>query len=60
MKIVCKNSNTGIQFDEFKQNTNLLTQFILDCCSLNLPKRFNMNDKKSQDIFNFQETFAII
>ena len=51
MKIVCKNSNTGIQFDEFKQNTNLLTQFILDCCSLNLPKRVNMNDKKCQDIF---------
>ena len=48
MKIVCKNSNTGIQFDEFKQNTNLLTQFILDCCSLNLPKRFNMNDKQVQ------------
>ena len=51
MKIVCKNSNTGIQFDEFKQNTNLLTQFILDCCSLNLPKRFNTNDQECQSIF---------
>ena len=30
---------------------NLLTQFILDCCSLNLPRRFNINDHDSQKIF---------
>ena len=51
MKIVCENSDSGIEIDELKQNTNLLTQFILDCCSLNLPKRFNMNDEKCQEIF---------
>ena len=51
MKNVCENSKSGINIDELKQNARLLTQFILDCCSLNLPRRFNINDPDCQKIF---------
>ena len=51
MKKVCQNSNSGIDLEDMKENTKLLTQFILDCCSLNLPRRFNINDHDSQKIF---------
>ena len=51
MKHICENSKSGIQFDELKQNSSLLTQFILDCCSLNLPQRFNIDDQECQKIF---------
>ena len=51
MKKICQNSNSGIDLEDMKRNTKLLTQFILDCCSLNLPRRFNINDHYSQKIF---------
>ena len=51
MKNVCENSQSGINLDDLKQNAKLLTQFILDCCSLNLPRRFNVNDHDFHKIF---------
>ena len=51
MKNVCENSQSGINLDDLKQNAKLLTQFVLDCCSLNLPRRFNVNDHDCHKIF---------
>ena len=51
MKKICQNSNSGIDLEDMKKNTKLLTQFILDFFILNLPRRFNINDHYSQKIF---------
>ena len=51
MKTICENSESGIIWDDLQENKSLLTQFILDCCSLNLPRRFNINDQECQKIF---------
>ena len=52
MENLCKNSKSGFNFVDIRGNTTNLTQFILDCSSMNLPTRININDEICRKIFN--------
>jgi hypothetical protein len=41
MEEICEKSRGGIIFKDFLMNNNQLTQFLLDCSSLNLAARFS-------------------
>ena len=44
MEEICAHSKTQLDFKLILKNPAQLTQFILDCCSLNLPSRISSND----------------
>ena len=52
MEILCRKSMSDINFKFIQTNNHLITQFILDCTSLNLPERINQNDEICPLIFN--------
>ena len=52
MEIVCKQSKSEVSFKEISSNPRNLTQFLLDCTSLNLPRRINQNDEICEILFN--------
>ena len=41
---ICEKSSGGIKFNNMVKDKNQLTQFILDCSSINLPTRFSNDD----------------
>ena len=51
MKTVVKCSKSALNFDHIEDNPERLTQFILDCTSLNLPMRINNCDDTCLKIF---------
>ena len=52
MEIICKQSKGDFSFQDILSNQQHLTQFLLDCTSLNLPKRINPNDEICDLLFN--------
>ena len=44
MEIICSGSNCGINFKKILSSTQQLSQFVLDCTSLNLPVRINESE----------------
>ena len=51
MKNVVKCSKSAFNFETIEENPERLTQFILDCTSLNLPMRINNCDDACLQIF---------
>ena len=51
MENLCGKSKSGVSFEEIRKNPKHLTQFILDCSSMNLPSRINNCDEICGDIF---------
>ena len=53
MSSVMKSNQSGCEFEMVCSDLSILTQFILDCCSLNLPNKFrlNMNDPTIVPVF---------
>ena len=51
MEIICVSSKSGINFKTILENSEHLSQFILDCTSLNLPVRINTSDEICQRLF---------
>ena len=49
MEIIC--SKTDVGFKDIISNNSQLTQFILDCTSLNLPKRINHSEEICEVLF---------
>ena len=52
MEIICNKALHEINFKSILSSDSLLTQFILDCTSLNLSTRININDDICPLIFN--------
>ena len=52
MSNICNLADVGVNFQDIQSNPHLLTQFILDCTSFNLPRRINYSDSLSSEIFN--------
>ena len=52
MENLCKESKSGFNLEDIMGNTSHLTQFILDCSSMNLPSRINISDEICGEIFN--------
>ena len=52
MEILCMRAQSDISFNTILQNKRQLTQFILDCTSLNLTKRISEYDEICPLIFN--------
>ena len=52
MEILCRQSKSDINFKFILRNNHLITQFILDCTSLNLPEKINQNNEICPLIFN--------
>ena len=50
MEILCSSSNSGINFKKIL-SSNQLSQFVLDCTSLNLPMRINESDEICERLF---------
>lgn len=48
---ICNESESPGNFDEIRKTAKHLTQFTLDCSSLNLPSRFNTDDRNIQKVF---------
>jgi len=51
METICRNSKTHLDFESILKNHSQLTQFILDCGSLNLPSRISVNDPICSSVF---------
>ena len=58
IEIICSESNSLINFEEIKKTQKHLTQFILDCSSLNLPSRFNIYDENIYKMFRISRDFC--
>ena len=52
MENICSVSPSQVQFQEIVKNQDILTQFILDCTSLNLKSRINVRDNAALEIFS--------
>ena len=52
IKNICDQSRSSICFEELVTEPKTLTQFILDCSSLNLQYRINSSDEHCASIFN--------
>ena len=52
MEIICRHAKSRINFRTIQQNPNQLTQFILDCTSINLENRISEYDEICPLIFN--------
>ena len=52
MEIICLRAKNDISFKTILQNKKQLTQFILDCTSLNLERRISEYDEICPLVFN--------
>ena len=52
MEKIVTQSNRGVNFKEIRSTPKHLTQFILDCTSLNLPFRYKFDDENNVQVFN--------
>ena len=52
MQQIVEHSDIGVNFKEIRNTPKHLTQFILDCTSLNLPYRYRPDDENTTRIFN--------
>ena len=52
MELICTHAKSGINFNFLLQNPNHLTQFILDCTSINLENRISEFDEICPLVFN--------
>ena len=52
MEIICNKAIHNLNFKSILSSDSVLTQFILDCTSLNLSTRININDEICPLIFN--------
>ena len=52
LEILCSRSQSGLNFKKILTNNAHLTQFILDCTSLNLPERINESEEICPIIFS--------
>ena len=50
--------NSGIYLKLIKENPSYLTQFLLDCTSINLPMRINEKDPICSELFNLSRDFC--
>jgi hypothetical protein len=51
MEDICKETRSEINFKDILKNPNHLTQFVLDCTSLNLPARISCDDNLCLNMF---------
>ena len=51
MEQISEESKSTLDFADVRNDPKYLTQFILDCSSLNLPTRFNMYDENLSRVF---------
>ena len=58
MEIICRHAKSEINFRTLQQNPNQLTQFILDCTSMNLDNRISDYDAICPLIFNLARDFC--
>ena len=52
MEIICLRAKSEINFQNIKCDKTILTQFILDCTSINLKNRISKDDEICPVIFN--------
>ena len=58
MEIIVKKSENKIDFRKILSNNELLTQFILDCTSLNLPERISPSDEICERVLMLSRDFC--
>ena len=58
MEQLCEVSKSGIDLKVIKENSTYLTQFLLDCTSINLPMRINEKDPICSELFNLSRDFC--
>ena len=58
MEIVVRKSENKVNFSNIMTNDGLLTQFVLDCTSLNLPDRISPSDEIFERVLNLSRDYC--
>ena len=58
MEKICNESKSGFNLKKIIENPSYLTQFVLDCTSINLPIRISERDEICSKLFNLSRDFC--